>query len=199
MRPFSPDGSLVVTASADKTARVWELATGKSWTLRGHPQEVIWADFSRDGQSTVVTIGEKAARIWTNETEVQVRGHADWVNGADFSPGGEYVVTASQDGTARIWETSTGHSVADLLGHTDTVFRARFSPDGESVVTASADHTARLWSVPKSRRIAWASLLGYERCFRSRWAACRHDKLGARRQSLGRRDGKHCRGTQRHS
>jgi WD40 repeat protein len=34
---FSPDGSRIVTASADKTARVWDAATGEALiVLRGH-------------------------------------------------------------------------------------------------------------------------------------------------------------------
>ena len=34
---FSPDGTRIVTASEDKTARVWDAATGKALaTLAGH-------------------------------------------------------------------------------------------------------------------------------------------------------------------
>jgi WD40 repeat protein len=34
---FSPDGTRIVTASADKTARIWDAATGKEIAvLRGH-------------------------------------------------------------------------------------------------------------------------------------------------------------------
>ena len=34
---FSPDGSRIVTASDDKTARIWDAATGKEIAvLRGH-------------------------------------------------------------------------------------------------------------------------------------------------------------------
>ena len=38
---FSPDGTRIVTASDDKTARIWDAATGKEIAvLRGHDDSV---------------------------------------------------------------------------------------------------------------------------------------------------------------
>ena len=144
---FSADGQLVVTASEDRTAKVWELDSKTFWTLKPHPREVIWAGFGRDGSRTVVTVSDKAARLWTNEATVQVRGHTDWVTSAEFSPDGQFLVTASQDGSARVWETATGVSIGDLLGHQDSVVKARFGADGKLVATASMDRTVRLWDI----------------------------------------------------
>ena len=51
---FSPDGTRIVTASRDKTARVWDAATGKSLaTLAGHEGDVMSAQFSPDGTRIV--------------------------------------------------------------------------------------------------------------------------------------------------
>jgi serine/threonine protein kinase len=61
---FSPDGTRVVTASWDKTARVWDATTGKELAvLRGHEGSVLSASFSPDG-TRVVTAGDKTARVW---------------------------------------------------------------------------------------------------------------------------------------
>jgi WD40 repeat protein len=62
---FSRDGTRVVTASHDKTARVWDAATGRELAvLRGHPDEVISAAFSHDGSRIVTASDDGTARIW---------------------------------------------------------------------------------------------------------------------------------------
>ena len=52
---FSPDGKRIVTASEDKTARVWDAATGKpiGEPLKGHEDAVSSAAFSPDGKRIV--------------------------------------------------------------------------------------------------------------------------------------------------
>ena len=62
---FSPDGTRVLTASADKTARIWDATTGKEIAqLRG--EELLnSARFSPDGLRVVTTSAfDHAARIW---------------------------------------------------------------------------------------------------------------------------------------
>src|SRR5262249_5096603 len=52
---FSPDGSRIVTASFDNTARIWDAATAREIAvLRGHDRMVRSAAFSPDG-SRIVT------------------------------------------------------------------------------------------------------------------------------------------------
>ena len=51
---FSPDGTRIVTASDDITARIWDAATGNELTvLRGHEDPVLSAGFSPDGTRIV--------------------------------------------------------------------------------------------------------------------------------------------------
>ena len=65
----SPDGTRVVTASGDKTARLWDVATAKEIAvLRGHNNQVHSAAFSPDGTRVVTASNDNTARLWTVST-----------------------------------------------------------------------------------------------------------------------------------
>ena len=66
---FSPDGSRIVTASRDNTARIWDAKTAKEIAvLRGHEGQVTSAAFSPDGSRIVTASDDKTARIWDAKT-----------------------------------------------------------------------------------------------------------------------------------
>jgi WD40 repeat protein/TPR repeat protein len=152
---FSPDGRRIVTASADKTARVWDAAGGQQLrVLSGHTDVVESAAFSPDGRRIVTASFDKTARIWDAESGqslLALQGHGDKLESAAFSPDGRRIVTASADKTARLWDADSGRELRVLSGHTGYVQSAAFSPDGRRIVTASFDKTARVWEAANGR------------------------------------------------
>jgi WD40 repeat protein len=155
---FSPDGKRIVTASADKTARVWDAATGQLVaTLSGHTGPVNDAAFSPDGTRVVTASQDNTARVWDSSSGnllATLTGHTAEVRKASFSSDGAHVVTAADDYTARVWDAQSGALQATLSGHTGTVYDAKFSPDGKLIVTASDDHSARVWDAATGRSLA---------------------------------------------
>jgi WD40 repeat protein len=146
---FSPDGTRVVTASYDGTARVWDADTRKprSPPLQ-HQGGVVSAAFSPDGTRVVTASYDGTARIWDAATGQPLSPpikHQGFVWSAAFSPDGTRVVTASEDKTARVWDAATGKPLSPPLQHQGFVRSAAFSPDGTRVVTTSGDKTARVW------------------------------------------------------
>ena len=117
---YSPDGRRIVTASNDKTARIWDAATGTQLAvLRGHDDAV-------PARPTVPTAGASSPHRWTkprasgSTTGAQLavlRGHDSGVASAAYSPDGTRIVTASADRTARIWDATTGAQLTVLRGH----------------------------------------------------------------------------------
>jgi WD40 repeat protein len=168
---FSPDGSLVVTTSEDKTARVWGSNTWKHlMTLSGHGSTLTRAAFSTDGRRLVTTSKDNNARVWDHASGrmlAELKGHSGAVTGAEFEPTrGEFVLTYSRDdGTARVWELTAGFNLMTIYGgktgpapafspgespafnqNTGDVTDAAFSADGRYIVTASGDGVPRVYS-----------------------------------------------------
>jgi eukaryotic-like serine/threonine-protein kinase len=155
---YAPDGSTVVTASADKTARIWDARTGAEIAvLLGHSDRVFDAAFSPDGTRIVTASRDKTARIWDARTGTQLvvlSGHGDRVTSAAYSPDGKRIVTASWDKSAREWDARTGAPIKELSGHSDVLYSAAYSPDGKRIATASQDKTARIWDAATGAQLA---------------------------------------------
>jgi WD40 repeat protein/serine/threonine protein kinase len=154
---FSPDGSRIVTASYDRSARVWDVASGaQTLKLSGHSNRLRYAAFSPDGRRIVTASLDKTARIWdaaTGKELMVLQGHTDRIRHAVFSPDGRRVVTASYDKTARIWNAETGQEIMQIAGHAALVASAAFSSDGRRVLTASFDNTARVWDALSGKEL----------------------------------------------
>ena len=155
---FSPDGTKVVTASDDGTARIWDAQTGHSLTnpLRHHG--FVWsAQFSPDGKKIVTGCDDGTAQVWDVKTGQpllpQPLQHSNKVGWVQFSPDGKKIVTASDDGTARIWDAQTGKPLTGFMRHTGIVEYVEFSPDGKKIITASDDRTAGIWDAETGARL----------------------------------------------
>jgi eukaryotic-like serine/threonine-protein kinase len=155
---YSPDGGRIVTASNDKTARIWDARTGVELAvLFGHGDAVASAAYSPDGTRIVTASYDKTALIWDARTGAKLTvlsGHDDRIRSAVYSPDGNHIVTASFDKTARIWDAHTAAQLAVLSGHTGLVNSAAYSPDGGRIVTASRDKTARIWDARTGAQLA---------------------------------------------
>jgi len=147
---FSRDGRRLVTASADGTARVWDVATSQPVTppLR-HPGPVGMTVFSPDGTKVATCSDDGTARVWdaaTGNPVTEPLRHQAKVTHIAFSEDNQRILTGSRDKTGRLWDALSGKPIGNALVHQERVYMVGFSPDGKSMATASYDNTARVWN-----------------------------------------------------
>jgi WD40 repeat protein len=155
---LSRDGKRVVITSWDKTARVWDAATGQPISApMSHDNIVFSVSFNPDASRVVTASYDHTARVWDAVTGRPISApmrHEDEVRWAEFSPDGSRVVTASWDKTARVWDAATGQPISAPMQHDKELNWASFSPDGKRILTASNDGTARVWDAATGQPVS---------------------------------------------
>ncbi len=172
---FSPrDGRWLLTCSRDKTARLWDAATGHKigLPLQGHSWWVWSAALSAD-EKQIATAGQDGkVIIWSvepraGEPKIEQQkvflGHDGPVFAAAFSPDGRQVASAGEDKRVLVWETDkikdldfkqllANQPIApqdsrSLEGHSAPIRALAFSADGGYLLSAGDDNTVRTWDV----------------------------------------------------
>jgi WD40 repeat protein len=146
---ISPDGSFIVSASWDKTLKIWDAATGKErFALSGHADSICGCAISPDGSFIVSASADRTLKVWdasTGKERLTLAGHNLLVSGCAISPDGSFIVSTSWDRTLNVWDAGTGEPRLTLTGHTNRVKHCAISPDGSFIISASADKTIKVW------------------------------------------------------
>jgi guanine nucleotide-binding protein subunit beta-2-like 1 protein len=97
---ISSDGAYALSASWDKTLRLWELATGTT-TRRfvGHTNDVLSVSFSADNRQIVSGSRDRTIKLWNTlgdcKYTITDKGHTEWVSCVRFSPNPQNPVIVS--------------------------------------------------------------------------------------------------------
>jgi WD40 repeat protein len=161
---FSPNGELLATAGQDKTARLWEIKTGKEIVRLPHQgMKALLASrtiaFSSDSKHFLSSGDEMGALLYdlvSDKTVARLR-HKKVVEEVAFSSRTQRAATAAWDGFVRVWDL--GGRELFRLPHKWTTYLApfsvEFSPMEDLIATASAGFpgTARIWSLATGQEV----------------------------------------------
>jgi WD40 repeat protein len=150
---YSPDGRLIVTASEDGSARIFDARTRAlvlSLSHGGAP--LLDAAFSPDGRRLVTAGQDGTARVWDLRTGglIGTLRHGAPVRAAAFDPTGTLVVTGGGR-EAKIWRASGG--LVASLPWRKPVTAASFGPGGRLVLVIGNDSFARLYDAATGRLV----------------------------------------------
>lgn len=160
---ISPDGTTLVTTTADGNMVLWDLSVLRrpvrlGDAITGYSDVVNDVAFSPDGK-TIATCGffEDDVTLWdVSDRRKPTRlgqpltGHTDTVFGIEFSPDGRTLASGSGDNSTILWDVSDLNAPSNrevLGGHAELVGDVAFAPDGKTLATASSDHTVVLWDL----------------------------------------------------
>jgi WD40 repeat protein len=117
---FSPDGTRLISGSADKTAILWDVSP--------------------------VTAPGAAAKVAPPilKTLHRLKGHTAAIYAVDFTPDGARAVTGAYDNDLKLWRVADGQEIASMKGHTEKVRSLAVSRDG-TIASGDSSGEIRLW------------------------------------------------------
>lgn len=164
-------GNLLVSASRDKSLRIWDVTTGYCVkTLRGHGDWVRAVSPSFDGRWLLSAGNDQVARLWdagSGEVKATFLGHEHVIECCALAPAatyvhlagmaglkkpppasssGEFVATGSRDKSIKIWD-ARGTLIKTLVGHDNWIRGVVWHPGGKYLLSISDDKTIRCWDL----------------------------------------------------
>lgn len=151
---LSLDGQFALSASWDKTLRLWDLNTGLT-TRRfvGHTSDVLSVSFSADNRQIVSGSRDKTIKLWNTLGECKYTitedGHSEWVSCVRFSPNTQnpVIVSAGWDKYVKVWNQTNCKLRTNHIGHSGHINTVTVSPDGSLCASGGKDGMTMLWDL----------------------------------------------------
>jgi guanine nucleotide-binding protein subunit beta-2-like 1 protein len=162
---LSSDGQYALSASWDRTLRLWHLETGQATKqFRGHKNDVLSVAFSPDNRQIVSGSRDRSIKLWNTigiekwtSSKENNTSHKDWVTCVRFSPSSEQdpiIVSAGWDKRVKVIELTTQKLKFNLRGHKTHINTVTVSPDGSLCASGDKAGQAMLWDLNEGKPLS---------------------------------------------
>jgi len=162
---ISSDGQYALSASWDKTLRLWHLESGEATKqFRGHTNDVLSVAFSPDNHKIVSGSRDRTIKLWNTigvckwtSSESDYTSHKDWVTCVRFSPNNEaepIAVSGGWDKRVKVIEIENQKLKWNLRGHNTHINTVTVSPDGSLCASGDKSGQAMLWDLNEGKALS---------------------------------------------
>jgi WD40 repeat protein len=158
---WSPNGKWIASGAENAEIRVWDVASGHSFTLTGHQRAIQHLAFDARSTRLVSTSDDDTVRVWnlsTRKTELTIRGAGVNVYGARFTRDGSRLVIATLGKGLCLYHPKTGALLKAFGEHGNTgVNDGDVNPSGTKAVSAGRDGKVGVWDLKGGKRLTYLS------------------------------------------
>ncbi len=153
---WNEDGSQLLTASYDGSARIWSATDGRELSCLPTAHGLVYEARFLDRARMLVRLQKWAMVALVDDLAGchRLRGHRGAVVHADFRPDGSWLVSCDVVGEALVHDTRSGALLARLDGGSKSLTRVAFCRDGSRVLTASSDGSCKLFDPANASCVA---------------------------------------------
>ncbi|MEP7337459.1 MAG: TIR domain-containing protein [Acidobacteriota bacterium] len=150
---FDPSGRMLASGSDDKTAKLWDVASGKLLqTFEGHKGIVRGVTFDPAGQIMASGSPDETVKLWdvvSGKLLRTLKGGKAPVWCVAFDPAGQTLASSGHDATVRLWDVVSGELLRTLEGRDLYVFSIAFNPNDQTQISGGSN----LWEAVSGKLI----------------------------------------------
>lgn len=152
---FNPASTVIVTASNDASARLWDAQSGEQIrALTGHFDDVVHAEFSPDGAILATVSTDDFVRLWDGQGtllhELQLDSR---IKSIEFSADSAQLLTASSLDVA-LWSVASGERIKTFRDNAVRPDFAAFMPDPSSILILES-YGGQIWNAASEQTTQW--------------------------------------------
>ncbi|KAK2946313.1 putative Platelet-activating factor acetylhydrolase IB subunit alpha [Blattamonas nauphoetae] len=155
---LSSNGNYAITASWDKTLRLWDLAQQKTIaSFNGHTKDVLSVSLSRNNRQIISSSRDNTIKLWNihGECKYTTPAFQEWVTCVRFglTDDNSPIVSCGYDRFVRVWDRNTFQPLYAMTGHTGFVNTLAISADSSVVASGGHDGTIILNNIKEGQHM----------------------------------------------